>query len=258
MTRTSILSVIAAVAFAPAVVAQAPAPLPEGVTVTTRAFINGKEVTPEEAQKLMQGVIVRTLGREVAPAVAPAPEPPKPAEPCCSNPDCTCGPAPKPCECKPGAVCGPQNTPAPTPKPAPTAAPAPAGDADTTLPPGVKIIRLRPARPAEAAKPAEPAKSAAPTCPKCGKSRLAPSRSAGEPPCGKALPFDKPEMTPLPPCTKLHGKVVRPAVQVRRIERPAPPSSAVESPKAVKVIINGVEAIVPVKPEGVNITIKPL
>lgn len=63
----------------------------------------------------------------------------------------------------------------------------------------------------------------------------------------------------MPPCAKRHGQVVRPAVQVRRIQRATPMTPpAVESPKAVRVIINGVEAIVPVKPEGVNITIKPL
>ena len=281
MTRTSILSVIAAVALSPVVVAQAPAPplVPDGVTVTTRAFINGKEVSPEEAQKLMKSVIVRTLGGDTAPSAPAAPEPPKPAKPCCPNPDCTCGPAPKPCECRPGAVCGPQNAPAPTGQPA--VAPAPTKDVAVPPPPGVKIIRLCPARPADCAGSACTAKTAgktkpvactrvalpkAPACPKCGKPRVAPPRpgvvrpAPGDmPPCGKARPFDKPDVGLMPPCAKRHGQVVRPAVQVRRIQRATPMTPpAVESPKAVRVIINGVEAIVPVKPEGVNITIKPL
>ena len=327
MTRTSILSVIAAVALSPVVVAQAPAPplVPDGVTVTTRAFINGKEVSPEEAQKLMKSVIVRTLGGDAAPSAPAAPEPPKPARPCCPNPDCTCGPAPKPCECKPDAVCGPQNAPAPSapaapepPKPAkpccpnpdctcgpapkpcecrpdavcgpqnapaptgqPEVAPAPTKDVAVPPPPGVKIIRLCPARPADCAGSACTAKTAgktkpvactrvalpkAPACPKCGKPRVAPPRpgvvrpAPGDmPPCGKARPFDKPDVGLMPPCAKRHGQVVRPAVQVRRIQCATPMTPpAAESPKAVRVIINGVEAIVPVKPEGVNITIKPL
>ena len=281
MTRTSILSVIAAVALSPVVVAQAPAPplVPDGVTVTTRAFINGKEVSPEEAQKLMKSVIVRTLGGDAAPSAPAAPEPPKPARPCCPNPDCTCGPAPKPCECKPDAVCGPQNAPAPTGQP--EVAPAPTKDVAVPPPPGVKIIRLCPARPADCAGSACTAKTAgktkpvactrvalpkAPACPKCGKPRVAPPRpgvvrpAPGDmPPCGKARPFDKPDVGLMPPCAKRHGQVVRPAVQVRRIQCATPMTPpAAESPKAVRVIINGVEAIVPVKPEGVNITIKPL
>ena len=281
MTRTSILSVIAAVALSPVVVAQAPAPplVPDGVTVTTRAFINGKEVSPEEAQKLMKSVIVRTLGGDAAPSAPAAPEPPKPARPCCPNPDCTCGPAPKPCECRPDAVCGPQNAPAPTGQP--EVAPAPTKDVAVPPPPGVKIIRLCPARPADCAGSACTAKTAgktkpvactrvalpkAPACPKCGKPRVAPPRpgvvrpAPGDmPPCGKARPFDKPDVGLMPPCAKRHGQVVRPAVQVRRIQCATPMTPpAAESPKAVRVIINGVEAIVPVKPEGVNITIKPL
>lgn len=281
MTRTSILSVIAAVALSPVVVAQAPAPplVPDGVTVTTRAFINGKEVSPEEAQKLMKSVIVRTLGGDAAPSAPAAPEPPKPARPCCPNPDCTCGPAPKPCECRPDAVCGPQNAPAPTGQP--EVAPAPTKDVAVPPPPGVKIIRLCPARPADCAGAACTAKTAgktkpvactrvalpkAPACPKCGKPRVAPPRpgvvrpAPGDmPPCGKARPFDKPDVGLMPPCAKRHGQVVRPAVQVCRIQRATPMTPpAAESPKAVRVIINGVEAIVPVKPEGVNITIKPL
>ena len=59
MTKSTILSVIAAVTMLPAAVAQEPAPaptVPEGVMVTTRAFINGKEVPPAKAAEMMNSM----------------------------------------------------------------------------------------------------------------------------------------------------------------------------------------------------------
>ena len=224
------LSALAAMALLPALAAQEPAPtltpLPQGVMVTTRAFINGRELPAEEATKLIRNVQVRTT---------------------CGNPDCTCGPAPKPCECKPGATCGPKKAPVPPPAPVPAAGrtdvPAPATVA-TPTPGGIAIsipaTRIRPAMP-----------------------KPGPSPQPGDmPPCGKARPFDAPMHGTTPPCAHRHGKVMRPgAIDIRKVEpaTPTPPTTpATESPKAVRVIINGVEAIVPVVPEGVNITIKPL
>ena len=312
----------------PAVVAQEPAPAPEGVMISTRAFINGKEVAPEEVQKFFKARIVHALsGENPAPEAAPAPEAPAPAPeaapaaaPCCPNPDCTCGPAPKPCECKPGSVCGPKSAPepspapevpAPAPAPAPDAAPccpnpdctcgpapkpceckpgavcgpktapAPAGDKPTcdkptcdkpacTKPatPGVMRVfingkEVKPAAvPAVRVKPA--CKAPAPGCTKCGKpAKVRPAkapRPAVVPPCGRTGFIGEPAPDAAPTIIRRHGQGIKPAVRVRRIERPAAPAPApaAESPKAVRVIINGVEAVVPVVPEGVNITIKPL
>ncbi len=317
----------------PAVVAQEPAPAPEGVMISTRAFINGKEVAPEEVQKLIKARIVRALAGEA----------PKDAAPCCPNPDCTCGPAPKPCECKPGAVCGPKTAPeppaapaaepapAPAPEPAPAPAPAPAPDAapccpnpDCTCGPAPKPCECKPgavcgpktapapagdkptcdkpkcAKPAcgkpACTKPATPGvmrvfingkevkpaavpavrvkpgckapapgcKAPAPICTKCGKpAKVRPAKAPRPvvvPPCGRTTFIGEPAPDAAPTIIRRHGQVIKPAVRVRRIERPAAPAPApaAESPKAVRVIINGVEAVVPVKPEGVNITIKPL
>lgn len=261
MKSTTIFNLMATAAMLPIAVAQepAPAPLPEGVMVTTRAFVNGKEIAPEELKKMVKSVIVRKLSDGSVDLVKSG---------SCSNPDCTCGPAPKPCECKPGAMCGPKFAPtpaaAPVPPPAPAATPAPETKPDA--PTGTMRVFLngqevKPtvAVPAAVIKPA--VKVGGPTCSRCGKTRVAPRPVPGDmPPCGKARPFGKPMNGTVPPCAHRHAQVIKPAaVEIRRAERPAAvPAPKAESPKAVKVIINGVEAIVPVVPEGVNITIKPL
>lgn len=274
----------------PSAMAQNPAPqpprVPGGVMVTTRAFINGKEVDPSDFRVELQSQLDKlhrnaakmqpkaaptpapVVAPEPPPAPAPAPvvapEPPAPApapaaapepppapvapepapapkpeapKPCCDNPDCTCGPAPKPCECKPGATCGPKTAPKPAPA-TPAAAPA-------ARP--VKIVRIPVGK--QASRPIHRGK---PICSKCGKPRITP-RPGDMPPCGKARPFGTPAHGTTPPCAHRHGKVVRPAVA------PAPkPAPAAKAPQTIRVIINGVEAIVPLRPEGVNITIKPL
>lgn len=232
----------------PAVVAQepAPAPAPEGVMISTRAFINGKEVSPAKAREMLRASIVRSLAGE-----APASE-----APCCPNPDCSCNP----CACTPGAVCAeapePTPSPEPAPAPAPEATPAPAPEAAPGSVPAVRVV------------PACRAPRPVPTCTKCGKPvapRRAGARKGGQPvdmpPCGKPRAFGEPEPGAMPPCVRRHGQVMRPSVRIFRVEPPAAPSApapVAESPKAVRVIINGVEAIVPITPEGVNITIKPL
>ncbi|MBQ2380419.1 MAG: hypothetical protein II295_08540 [Akkermansia sp.] len=242
MKTHTILTAMATMALLPTVAAQEPAPaltpLPQGVMVSTRAFINGRELPPEEAAKLIRTVQVRTT---------------------CSNPDCTCGPAPKPCECKPGATCGPKTATTPPPAPVPPAgrtdAPAPTVVATPTA--GGVAISIPATKIRPAIKKPTPA-----TCPNCHKPRRATPQPGDMPPCGKARPFGTPMHGTTPPCAHRHGKIVRPArIDIRKVE-PKPtapaPAPAAESPKAVKVIINGVEAIVPVVPEGVNITIKPL
>lgn len=347
MKKSTILSVMATVAMLPVVVAQEPAPsVPEGVMVTTRAFINGKEVPPAEFEKMMKEMRARMMfgyaPGKVAPELppvppAPAPEPaPEPAPvaapeaaPCCPNPDCTCGPAPKPCECKPGAVCAPKTatepTPEPPPAPEPEPAPAVAPEAapccpnpDCTCGPAPKPCECKPgavcgakvaaepaaepapepaAEPAPAPEPAvEVVKPAAgtvrvivngreikpvltrvvpatklhpakPACPSCGKKVPRRPMPGDMPPCGKARPFDTPAYGTTPPCVRTHGKIMPPSVRMQGVRRGCPGApihvrrGAVRpgtSPQAVRVIINGVETIVPVVPEGVNITIKPL
>ncbi len=335
MKKSTILSVMATVAMLPIVAAQEPAPsVPEGVVVTTRAFINGKEVPPAEAEKLMKEMRASMRfgfapgkaepaapapepapapAPEPAPAPAPAPEPapapaPEPAPapapapapeaaPCCPNPDCTCGPAPKPCECKPGAVCGPKHAPAPEPAveevpvaeqkplqepiPAPAVAPAPApAPAPAAEPaPAVKVVKggegtvrvivngkeIKPV--VTRVVPDTKLRPAKPVCPSCGKKVPRRPMPGDMPPCGKARPFDTPAYGTTPPCVRMHGKTMNPTVRMHGVRRGCPGApvhvrrSAVrpgESPQAVRVIINGVETIVPVVPEGVNITIKPL
>ena len=302
---------MATVAMLPAVVAQEPTPsVPEGVMVTTRAFINGKEVSPAEAEKLMKEMRASmrfgfapgkaepaTPAPEPAPAPAPEPAPapaPAPAPeaaPCCPNPDCTCGPAPKPCECKPGAVCGPKHAPAPEPAveeapvaeqpplqepiPAPAVAPEPEPPAPVAKPTvdlvkggegTVRVIvngkEIKPV--VTRVVPATKLRPAKPVCPSCGKTTPRRPMPGDMPPCGKARPFDAPAYGTTPPCVRMHGKTMNPTVKMHGVRRAAPVHvrrAAVrpgESPQAVRVIINGVETIVPVVPEGVNITIKPL
>lgn len=299
MKKSTILSVMATVAMLPIVAAQEPAPsVPEGVVVTTRAFINGKEVPPAEAQKMMKEIRARMpFGGEpakgtlaapelppVPPAPAPAPEPaptpaPEPvpapapeAEPCCSTPDCTCGPAPKPCECKPGAECGPKTAPAPTPAPAADVAPCcppPAEEVAKPAPGTMRVIvngkEIKPV--VTRVVPAVKQRPAKPVCPSCGKKVPRRPMPGDMPPCGKARPFDTPAYGTTPPCVRTHGKIMPPSVRMQGVRRGCPGApvhvrrGAVRpgtSPQAVRVIINGVETIVPVVPEGVNITIKPL
>lgn len=274
----------------PIVAAQEPAPpVPEGVMVTTRAFINGKEVPPAEAQKMMKEIRARmpfgiepvkgTLVAPELPPVPPAPEPasaPEPvpaptpapapdaapeAAPCCPNPDCTCGPAPKPCECKPGAVCGAKVAPEPAPAPAEEVAqPGPGTVRVTVNGKEIKPVVTR-VVPAVKQRPAKPA------CPSCGKKVPRRPMPGDMPPCGKARPFDTPAYGTPPPCVRTHGRIMPPTVKMQGVRRGCPGApvhvrrGAVRpgtSPQAVRVIINGVETIVPVVPEGVNITIKPL
>lgn len=311
MKKSTILSVMATVAMLPIVAAQEPAPsVPEGVVVTTRAFINGKEVAPAEAEKLMKEMRAsmrfgfapgkaEPAAPAPEPAPAPAPAPAPEAAPCCPNPDCTCGPAPKPCECKPGAVCGPKHAPAPEPAveevpvaeqkplqepipapavaPAPEPAPAPTPAAEPA--PAVKVVKggegtvsvivngkeIKPV--VTRVVPATKLRPAKPVCPSCGKKVPRRPMPGDMPPCGKARPFDTPAYGTTPPCVRTHGKIMPPSVRMQGVRRGCPGApvhvrrGAVrpgESPQAVRVIINGVETIVPGVPEGVNITIKPL
>lgn len=317
MTKSTILSVIAAVTMLPAAVAQEPAPaptVPEGVMVTTRAFINGKEVPPAKAAEMMNSMRAQfrrqLLGEEPTAEAVPAPELPPPGaapeltppppglEPPPAQPTPAAEPAPAP-----APVAESPAPPAAEPAPAPEVQPAPAPAAEPVavkaevikpacgkvrlivngkevrpdvvrvVPapvPGQKpICRPQPVRKAHPARHAAPASAAQPAaaadkpiCPRCGKVRRVVRPAAGDmPPCGKARPFDAPAYGTTPPCVRRHGQTmnpsvrmhtVRPAIDIRKAPQPA------TSPQAVRVIINGVETIVPLKPEGVDITIKPL
>ncbi len=240
---------------APAVVVPAPEPpapvakptvdLVKGAPGTVRLIVNGKEIKP---------VVTR---------VVPAPK----AAPCCPNPDCTCGPAPKPCECKPGAVCGPKNAPVVVPAPEP---PAPVAKPTVDLVKGAPgtvrlIVNGKEVKPVVTrVVPATKLRPAQPGCPSCGK--MVPRRPmpGDMPPCGKARPFDAPAYGTTPPCVRMHGKTMNPTVRMHGVRRTGAdvkmrrPDKTATSPQAVRVIINGVETIVPVVSEGVNITIKPL
>lgn len=315
MTKSTILSVIAAVTMLPAAVAQEPAPaptVPEGVMVTTRAFINGKEVPPAKAAEVMNSMRARFLshlqGEEPTAEAVPTPELPPPGaapeltppppglEPPPAQPAPAAEPAPAP-EAEPSAPSAAEPAPAPEVQPAPAPAAEPVAvpaekvqpvcaklrlivNGKEVKPDVVKVVPVpapgpqptcrpqpvRRAHPACHAAPVNAAHPAAaadkPTCPRCGKVRRVVRPAAGDmPPCGKARPFDIPAYGTTPPCVRRHGQtmnpavrmhVVRPAIEVRKAAQP------VTSPQAVRVIINGVETVVPLKPEGVNITIKPL
>lgn len=246
MKRETIFSVIVAVAMAPAVAAQAPelTPLPEGIILTSSVRVEEIPGPGAEAQ-------VDSSGERAASAA-----------PGCPNPACTCG---SDCACTPGNVCGtasptpapsapsvtvvqppvasppvPTVAPTPSPAPVPTIAPAPAPERSgcgKATRPGVKVKRVRKVV------------------------RLMPGDM---PPCGKARPFGAPVDGTVPPCVRRHGRVMSsaPAFSVpeacRPIVYPAHPSAPAASPQAVKVIINGVETVIPLIDGGVNITIKPL
>lgn len=287
MTKSSILSVIAAVTMLPVAVAQEPAPtpaVPEGVMMTTRAFVNGKEVTPAEAEEVMKSMRAqirsRLLGEIPADAAAPEPE----------RPQADTAPELTPL---PPALGAPQPAPEPAPEPAVTPAPAPAVAPPPAEPTAVPAARIEPAeggvrlivngrevkphtvkvlrvpapgpRPAGQARPACQARSAAAaktTCPQCGKVRPVVRPAVGAvPPCGKARLDDNPAYGTTPPCVRRHGQTMNPVVHMREA-RPAVDlrkgPQPVSSPQAVRVIINGVETVMPVLPEGVNITIKSL
>lgn len=269
MKRETILSAIAAVAMVPVVEAQAPelTPLPEGVILTSSVRVEeGMGELP------VPGVMAQVdPSGELTASVAPG----------CPNPACTCG---SDCSCTPGNVCSstppapaPSVTvvqtpvsPAPAPAPAPEVAPAPA------VAPAPEVSPA----PAPAAAPAPvpaPVVAPAPGRPGCCKGarsgkkmkrvrkvvRLMPGDM---PPCGKPRPFGAPVPGTVPPCVRRHGKVMpaAPAPTVAMPEGsctivyPAPTSAPAASPQAVRVIINGVETLIPLVDGGVNITIKPL
>ena len=164
---------------------------------------------------------------------------------------------------------GPVPAPAPEP-PAPAAEPAPvAPTVDLVkVEPGVVrlIVNGKEIKPvATRVVPATKLHPAKPACPSCGKTAPVSHPMPGDmPPCGKARPFDTPAYGTTPPCVRSYGKTMNPTVRmhgVRRAGADMPQVRRVQpaaSPQAVRVIINGVETIVPVVSEGVNITIKPL
>ncbi len=249
---------MAAVAMFSVAAAQEPAPqptTPEGVVVTTRAFINGKEVPPaefnEEIKKMRQ-----SFAKAVLPHFGTAPEL-----------------HPLPPESVPAA--GPTEI-----------APAPAAEPEVKAEPrdgGVRVYvngkEVQPhvmkveAAPVPGAKPyyhARPVRKARPAamagkvmCSHCGKVRRERGVVSGPVlPRGEARPFDMPIHDSTPPCMRRHGRTMYPAVDMNEGRRPSVDLRKVQapatSPQAVRVIINGVETVVPIKPEGVNITIKPL
>lgn len=245
MKKTTILCVAATVALLPELRAQEPVPVSQGAIVTTQTFVNGREISSPRA-------VINVSGTATANA-----------EPACSNPDCTCGPAPKPCECTPEQMCGPNIAP-PAPR---KVGDKPGETARSVIParPTVKLIvngkEMSPVAPPHRGKPCckQPVKKV----PCAGGCAHAESPMPGYmAPCGKARPFGMPVQEALPPCAHRHGRVIvggrvapaRPVAAPTTVHS-CPPKSA---PQAVRVIINGVETIIPLIDEGVNITIKPL
>ncbi len=248
---------MAAVAMFSVAAAQEPAPLPtvpEGVVVTTRAFINGKEVPPaefnEEIKKVRQSfnkAVQEHFG--AAPELHPAPSAAVPvAEPTQVSPPPAAEPEGK-AEARESGLRVYVNGKEVQPKmmklePVPVPEPQPHYQA----------------RPVRKARPAATAGKV--TCSHCGKVRRE-RRGAGPViPRGEARPFDMPIHDATPPCMRRHGRTMYPAVDMNEGRRPSVDLRKVQapatSPQAVRVIINGVETVVPIKPEGVNITIKPL
>lgn len=221
MKKAILLSILAA-ATAVAEPQQAPpAPAPEGaaVTTSTRVFINGREVTPA-APVPQDGETARAEGELRISSAVFAP-----------------GQAPRVRARSFRLVTGEDGctrvvevTP-PEPQPAPEAAEAPSPEAQGEVcrrcgrnhARPVRIIRReRETRPACAARPVRSAR---------------PARAARPLP-----PPPAPDAASLPPAPQ--PEAAAPA--------PAP------APQAIKVIINGTETVVPLSPDGVNITIKPL
>lgn len=245
MKKITILCVAATVALLPELRAQEPAPVSQGAIVSTQTFVNGQEITPPRA-------VINVSGSVTA----------KP-EPACANPGCTCGPAPKPCECTPEQVCGPNAAPSAPSK----ACDKPVSTAQFVIParPTMKLIvngkELSPVAVSHRGKPCSkrPVKKVrrADVC-----THAEPPMPGDMAPCGKARPFGMPVQGALPPCAHRHGRMVvsSQAAPARPMAAPTAvhPCAPKSAPQAVRVIINGVETIIPLIDEGVNITIKPL
>lgn len=232
MKKTTILSVIAAAAMVPVAVAQEPAPTPPAPETATptfriskRVFVNGEEVFSEDAEEKM-----KSLGFMLAQKLLAA------------------------------KVSTTEATPAPAAEAAP--APSESPEAKPEQPQTVRVVRNGHI----VATPATDVPAA--TCPNCA----APKKEAPRPrvqhrrhhhaaaPSNRPRYYGQPGVEAMPPCAKRHGRVIRQvSVYQPAAAKPAPtqPENAPE-PKAVKVIINGVEAIVPWGPDGLNFTVKPL
>ncbi len=227
MKRAILFSILAAAAAVAEPQQAQPAPAPEGaaVTTSTRLFINGREVTPP-AQVPQAGETARAEGELRISSAVIAP-----------------GQAPQVRARSFRLVTGEDGTTRVVevtdtePQPAPEAAEAPRPEAQGEVcrrcgrnhARPVRIIRReRPVRPACAARPVRAA-------------RPVPVRAARPVRVAPVLP-PPPAAAPLPPAPQPEAAAPVPA----------------PAPQAIKVIINGTETVVPLSPDGVNITIKPL
>ncbi len=229
MKRAILLSILAAAAAVAEPQQASPAPAPEGsaVTTSTRLFINGREITP--APRTPQaGETTRAEGELRISSAVFAP-----------------GQAPRVRARSFRLVTGEDGVTrvvevtAPEPPPAPEAAETPRPEPQGEVCRRCGRNHVRPVRIIRRERDARPACSARPVRTARPVRVVRPVPPAPQPEVVAPVP-PAPEAAPVPPAPQPEAAAPAPA------------------PQSIRVIINGTETVVPLSPEGVNITIKPL